>query len=124
MTCRHSPGDPNCTTQFPKGYSYYYSIEPLTPDSKKFEILEIIDDYSPYLILKIKYPNCNKCSYEGTKILVYVNVSLKDVIYWRDIDPHFSDKQDKRKEKAPSPIARFPASEEGIKHAKVFVQSL
>jgi hypothetical protein len=121
MTCHHKPGDRSCTTQYPD-YSNYES--PSTPDSKKFEIIEVIDSYLPYLILKVKYPNCNKCSYEGTKILVYENLSIKDLIYWREIDPHFSDSKSKDKTKAPSPVARFPASTIGMTHACRFIEML
>lgn len=71
MTCKHSDGDRSCTVRYPENRPVYTSqySEPLTPDSKKFEILEIIDDYLPYLILKVKYPNCSSCSYEVQKSL-------------------------------------------------------
>jgi hypothetical protein len=123
MTCRHAPGDHSCTTRYPI-YNNIVNTEPLTPDSKKFEILEVIDSYLPYLILKVKYPNCNKCSYEGTKILVYENLSIKDLIYWKEIDPHFSNSKSKDKTKSPSPIARFPASVIGMTHACRFIEML
>lgn len=60
----------------------------------------------------------------GTKVLVYDNLSIKDLIYWREIDPHFSDSKLKDKTKAPSPIARFPASAVGLNNARIFVESL
>ncbi len=127
MTCKHPAGyhDNDYQTSQDNSQDNYnsYSI-PETPDSKKYDIIEVIDSYLPYLILKIKYPNCKKCSYEGTKILVYENLTVKDLIYWREIDPHFSDSKIKDKTKAPSPIARFPASTIGLNNARIFVEAL
>jgi hypothetical protein len=62
----------------------------------------------------VRYPNCAACAYEGSKILVLLNRTLKDAIKWRRIDPHFRDpaKQAGPLE-APGPAARFPGSRDG-----------
>src|SRR5207253_294350 len=45
-----------------------------TPDADKFEILAM-ERVGKHVIFKVQYPNCIKCSYEGIKILVYLNVT-------------------------------------------------
>ena len=107
MTCRHGPGDRNCTTQFPRGYS---EPEPKTPDASNYSI-EDFERVGTHLVLKVKYPNCAKCSYEGNKVMVFLNVTELQVLRWKKIDPQFGGKRSDRE--APSPSARFPASPEG-----------
>lgn len=117
MTCRHPPEDPNCTHGAGFSVSDLYRerdrIRAETPDSTKFTILEF-KQVANHLILRVQYPNCRKCSYEGVKILVYLHTNATDVIFWKEIDPHFADPKVKReKHQAPSPNARFPANEQG-----------
>jgi hypothetical protein len=113
MTCRHSYGDPNCSS---------YKAPPPTPDASKFEVLDYQQKGS-HVVLKVKYPNCDKCSYEGTKVLVFLNVSALDVMKWRTIDPHFRSSKPYSQTEAPSPVARFPASEEGWEDALQYAES-
>lgn len=87
-----------------------------TPDSKNFHIIEV-EEYDPFLVLKVRYPNCKKCSYEGEKILV-IKAKLIDAIKWKSIDPHFVEppiegSSIKNPFSSPGPIARFPASPAG-----------
>lgn len=90
---------------------------PKTPDSEKYTIEEIHRE-GDHLVVKAQYPNCAKCSYEGVKIMVFLNVSESDAIKWKKIDPHFGDPTVKHlSTSAPSPAARFPASEEGWQDA-------
>ncbi len=138
MTCRHSDpiNNPDCTsyrtpeeqlTKIEKNREELMRKFKLssTPDNSKFEIMDTFfwsgEEY-PTAVLKVKYESCPDCSYEGIKILVYKNVTMKDMLKWRVIDPHFSDKQPKDHKHAPSPIARFPASDEGWEAALSFVQ--
>lgn len=124
MTCRHAPGDPSCGS-----YARESAAEDLraekrraerleaqllskTPDKEKFEIIDM-ERVGPHVVLKVLYPNCAKCSYEGNKVMVFLNVSEKDMIAWRVIDPHFRNPAVAVKREAPSPAARFPASKEG-----------
>lgn len=114
MTCRHSAGDPACSSNSRRYESQYE--EPKTPDKKLFEIEEC-EEIGGFMVLKILYPNCKKCSYEGNKIIVYGGVTMKDVLKWREIDPHFQSNTRIDPKQAPSPIARFPASDEGWMNA-------
>lgn len=118
MTCRHNKDDPNCSSN--KHYSgsrQSYAIN-ASPDPKDFNIIDALEQ-NGHLILKVKYPSCAKCAYEGTKILVYFGTTAIIALKWNTIDPHFSDKV-KVIGDAPSPSARFPASKQGWEDAKVF----
>lgn len=107
MVCRHAAGDPNCGSN-----QYRYSPpEPTTPDKKKYNIVDV-ERVGSHVVLKVLYPNCSKCSYEGNKVMVFLDVLEKDILKWREIDPHFRGPT-KIATEAPSPAARFPASPEG-----------
>ena len=127
MTCRHSANDPMCSSNQPRYITkekivYRDKLVPITPDADNYTIQQIHRE-GPHLIVKAKYPNCAKCSYEGTKIMVFLNVSEADVIKWKKIDPHFRDpKKSRNLTEAPGPAARFPASPEGWKDAIAYVQ--
>lgn len=118
MTCRHEKYDPSCS-------SYQSSLVTLaadyraqfvnTPDASQYEV-EDAKEVNGNLVMKVKYPNCAKCSYEGTKIMVFTGVKMKDALMWRTIDPHFRAGVPKAKE-APSPVARFPGSDKGWRDA-------
>lgn len=84
-----------------------------TPDPDRYHV-EDTEVVGAHLVLRVRYPNCAACAYEGVKTLVLLNRSLKDTIKWRRIDPHFRDpaKQTGPLE-APSPAARFPGSNDG-----------
>lgn len=123
MTCRHSKGDPSCTTQYPREYESAVSKTPKTPDSSDYEIVDSVR-VGLHLVLKVLYPNCKKCAYEGNKVMVFLNVSEADVLRWRKIDPHFRDPKASRTPKeAPPPAARFPASKEGWTDALFYANS-
>jgi hypothetical protein len=128
MTCRHAPGDPNCSSS-PQGRAreaaetarYYEKrleerqkeLDERTPDPDKFEVDEV-EQVGPHLVLRVKYPSCRKCAFEGKKVMVILNATLKDVIKWKRIDPHFRDPKKRSMDReAPTPCARFPATPEG-----------
>ena len=97
---------------------------PPTPDSERYQIIaaEVV---GPHMVLKVKYPSCEKCSYEGIKVMVYENVTPTNVILWSRIDPHFKDPNEKvAVHEAPAPSARFPASDEGWSRALAFAKTL
>lgn len=140
MICRHSNGDPSCTSGKAEleptdgrwlGYRervITQYVESQKPDSKNYDIQQM-ERVGPHLVLKVLYPSCSKCAYEGNKVMVFLNIGELDVIKWKEIDPHFRpdlieiDPMNKMKrivkdpKKAPSPAARFPASDEGWKDA-------
>ncbi len=110
MTCRHGPGDPNCSSYRPVATPVG---TPTTPDAEKYTV-ECVEPVGPHMVMMVKYPNCSRCSYEGNKVMVWLNVSLLDVVKWRKIDPHFVDPKTSRPPtEAPGPAARFPASDVG-----------
>lgn len=91
-----------------------------TPDSEKWTIIDYVR-VGNHLVTKILYPNCSKCSYEGHKVMVWLNVTEEQVVRWKIIDPHFRPAgRVIHPTEAPSPAARFPASPEGWKDALAF----
>lgn len=128
MTCRHAKGDPNCSSHPDNVRREAYresearraeleaeraSLTSKTPDAERYEIVDTVR-VGPHLVAKVLYPNCKKCSYEGNKVMVWLNVTEADALRWRRIDPHFRDPQAQRSTReAPGPAARFPASDDG-----------
>lgn len=124
MICRHGPDDPGCSSN-----RRYVALEPViqepkTPDKFKYEIVDACRVGS-HLVLKVLYPNCKKCSYEGNKVLVFLGVSEMQVLKWKEIDPHFRETHDylQLPSQAPSPAARFPASQQGWEDALAYAKS-
>lgn len=82
-----------------------------SPNPDDFKIIDY-EQVAQHLVLKVRYPGCKRCSYDGDKVMVFFNVTMKKALAWTRIDPHF--REDKREGlEAPSPAARFPASSEG-----------
>jgi len=120
MTCRHAPGDRSCTNQFPPPPE----PPPPTPDASQYEILDAAQ-VDRHLVLKVKYPNCARCAYEGVKVLVFYGMTPLDALIWKRINPHFRDPQIKpMRGEAPSPFARFPGSDNGWEEALWYAGSL
>jgi len=113
MTCRHGPDDTRCSS---------YKAPPPTPDASNFEVLNY-EQVGEHVVLKVQYPNCDKCAYEGTKVMVYLDVTTLEILKWRTIDPHFRAAKPFSSREAPSPSARFPASEEGWVDAIAYAES-
>lgn len=120
--CRHGKDDPNCSSNRDRYIAYEKpartsSLKPVeTPDASNFEVEDIVE-VGPHLVLKVRYPNCAKCSFEGNKVLVFLNVSAKDAIKWRTIDPHFRAPGAAGGKAAPGPRGRFPADPQGWQDA-------
>lgn len=131
LICRHSPGDPDCGKN---GGGYVREMSEATarenerlkkqvadmssPKTDEFDMVEV-EPVGEHLVVKARYPNCAKCAYEGNKVMVFLNASVKDALFWKLVDPHFRDPAPARRKKseAPSPAARFPASPEGWQDA-------
>jgi hypothetical protein len=143
VTCRHQAGDPNCSSHpdYTRSAAYFdeqraseslkadlvrrrrEELEASTPDPDKYAI-EDVTRVGHHLVLKVKYPSCTKCAFEGSKVMVFLNVSEMDALRWRRIDPHFRDpKTQPKPNEAPSPAARFPASKEGWADAVRYAES-
>jgi hypothetical protein len=131
MTCRHLWDDPACG-------SYKRNVERAraliakhegragdgtTPDKTSYAILEA-EVIESHLILKVRYPNCAKCAFEGLKILVFLNKTPLDALRWKVIDPHFRVRvENQPATEAPSPDARFPATDAGWADALQYAQT-
>ena len=136
MTCRHRPGDPTCSTGnhpdalFKKGQDLVTEGQnliaewgPATPDADKYQIIDAVE-VGTTLVVKAQYPSCDKCSYEGIKVMVFKNTSAINALKWSRIDPHFSDPSGNRDpDQAPTPCARFPASDEGWRDALTYARN-
>ncbi len=131
MTCRHSKNDLNCSNN-PKNREYLERVgaarelvnnPPTTPDKSNYYIEEM-ERFGNHIVLRVRYPNCRDCSFEGNKTMVFLNVTEKQIIHWKTIDPHFRDpKKAIMKTEAPSPAARFPGNSEGWKDACDYARS-
>lgn len=98
------------------------ATEPATPDADNYQIVDS-EQVGSTLCLKVKYPSCAKCSYEGTKVMVFLDTTTSDALKWTRIDPHFRDSKAARQPyEAPSPEARFPASDQGWGDALAYAQ--
>ena len=154
MTCRHRKGDPNCSST-PGGYPEQERQAARERDSRRSadakvaaaaaeaRVAELLsrtpnpDDYEivkhepvgPHMVLLVQYSSCEKCSFDSRKIMVFLDVAATDVMYWRRIDPHFSesDPADRRtapaRRSAPAPRARYPADDQGWDDAVGFARS-
>lgn len=121
MTCRHEPGDPNCSSH-PRHYSSYDHAPSKTPDASNYKIVAA-ERVGAHLVLKVKYPNCAACSFEGCKVMVFLNVTELQALVWRKIDPHFRGPAPAQPYEAPSPAARFPASTDGWRDALAYAST-
>lgn len=147
MTCRHAPGDPNCSSS-PEGQArerayakevaqrelarsqkelqkQIDALRAQTPDAENYQIEEV-HRAGPHLVLKVRYPSCAACAYEGVKVMVFLDVPEGAALRWRRIDPHFRawpEKMGQKVHEAPPPAARFPASEEGWRDALEYAHS-
>jgi hypothetical protein len=125
MTCKHGKNDPACGSHPSNRYrSPPAPPEPKTPDASRFDIEEL-EEVGPHLVVKVRYPNCSSCAYEGQKVLVFFNCTCKQAAMWRKLDPHFRDakKHVPSPKVAPPPDARFPASVDGWKNAIAFART-
>jgi hypothetical protein len=126
MTCKHKAGDRDCSSHpdHPDNPSNRRSLAepvrddaPATPDASKYNV-EDVEQVGAHLVMRVKYPNCRRCAYEGNKVMVFLNVTLKAAFKWHKIDPHFrAPNHVVAANEAPSPAARFPGSDEGWQDA-------
>lgn len=100
-----------------------WKSEPKTPDAEKYKVKEA-EQVGKHLVLKVLYPNCSSCAYEGNKVLVFLNTTALQAMRWEKIDPHFRAPMVGGKgTEAPSPAARFPANAEGWQDALNYARS-
>lgn len=87
-----------------------------SPTADQYEIKEVAT-VGRHLILRVRYASCSACAYEGDKVMVFLNTTAEMALKWKRIDPHFRAEEKIQIQSAPSPAARFPASEQGWKDA-------
>ena len=85
------------------------------PNPKNFKILRCRSE-GKFTIALIEYLDC--FNYEGKKILVFDNVSVKDIKELQEIDPHFC-----KSKRHKSPIARFVPTKKGWRYAISFCKN-
>ena len=85
-----------------------------SPNPDEYTVEEV-EQVGSHLVIKVRYPGCEKCDFDRCKIMVYLRVPVKDAMKWRRIDPHFRAVKagTALRHEAPSPVARFPGSSEG-----------
>ncbi len=131
MSCKHGRFNPLCSSYeaqiagVKRDYEKYVAPrEGVTPDSRNFSVVDV-KEVGPHLVLKVQYPNCRDCSFEGQKVMVFLNTTVVAAIKWRTIDPHFRGEAALADPTvAPSPCARFPATDLGWVHALDYARSL
>jgi hypothetical protein len=90
------------------------------PDNSQYHVLQA-EEVGEHLVMRVQYPSCPKCAYEGIKTLVFLHVTAVQALQWKVIDPHFRPEPSAPHE-APSPAARFPGSDEGWNEALRYTQ--
>lgn len=104
----------------------------LRADISSYEIIDV-EEIGNHLVLKVKYFHPDKrvqpgCTFEGVKVMVFKDVTMKDALMWRAIDPHFSEPGITKyslefgDKVSPSPVARFPGNDEGWEDAICFAK--
>lgn len=138
MVCRHEPGDPACSSS-PEGQARQARQDAAwarkkaeereadllarTPNPDVFEVTEL-EQVGAHLVVKVQYTSCTKCSFDAQKVMVFFDVKVKDVVFWKRIDPHFREPPTKDDPKvAPPPRARFPADDAGWQDALDYARS-
>ena len=140
--CRHSKGDPNCSSSAAYHERYQAQaqssrekdleaqldrlrkdLDAMSPKNDQYEFVDVAR-VGAHLVGKVKYLSCPKCSFEGVKIMVWLDVAEAMVLRWRIIDPHFRDKtKTGPTSHAPGPDARFPATDAGWADALAYAKS-
>jgi hypothetical protein len=94
----------------------YIKVPTSNPDPSNYKIIRYLEDIN-YLIVMVQYPDCT--NYEGKKILVYKNCTIKNLLKQKSIDPHFSENKEYY-----SPFARFEPTEKGWKLARKLITTI
>lgn len=87
-----------------------------SPEPSNYRIVKHLE-VGKNLIVFVNYKDVT--NYEGNKIMVYKNCTLKELKQQKYIDPHFSDNK-----KMLSPIARFEPTDIGWKLAETIINHI
>ena len=88
-------------------------VSPVDPNPARFKILKT-RQYSKKVVVLLEYPNCT--NFEGNKILVFEDTTIKEIVNMKEIDPHFHESS--------KLIARFRPTKVGWDMAKKFAKNL
>lgn len=96
-----------------------------SPDARDFEV-ESAQQVGLHLVMRVRYPSCADCAFEGSKVILFENCSVLDALKWRKIDPHFRERPATgwNTREAPSPSARFVPTKEGWAAALRYAEML
>jgi len=97
-------------------------------DIRSYTILDA-EQVGEHLVLKVQYMHPDgraqkNCTFEGVKVIVFLETNMKQALSWKKIDPHFREVDEKQDTfSAPPPAARFPGDGEGWTDALSFAES-
>ena len=88
-------------------------IQAMSVKAEQYDIMDVAR-VGKHLVMKVRYPSCTKCEFDGIKVMVFLDVGEMEAMRWRRIDPHFrKPEKTQHRIQAPSPAARFPGTDEG-----------
>lgn len=118
MTCRHDEDDPRCSKNQIAAERERLDAQVAALPGTQFEIADL-KRVGEHVVVRVRYPSCAGCSFEGVKVMVFLDVAEVDLMRWRRIDPHFHAEPAFPIDTAaaPSPAARFPPTDEGWQDA-------
>lgn len=121
MVCRCSSPEVHAQREIDRTREDYRALEKKlkevqnrsTIQSDVFQIMDVVE-VSGNLVLKVRYPSCRDCAFDGDKVLVFKSATAIKALKWIRIDPHFRNpKKELFDNEAPAPTARFPPTSEG-----------
>lgn len=96
------------------GYEYENKkVSKFDPDPRKF-VIKLHTQVNGNLAILVNYPNCN--NYEGNKIIVYKKTSYRQILKLKELDPHFTNKNNIK------PFARFEPTKDGWAKALILLE--
>ena len=101
---------------FSKSTDEGYEPKAGDPVPTNFKILQL-EEYASNVVAIIQYPDAT--SYEGVKVLVFLDTSPYKLRHYVSIDPHFSDVGGRL-----TPFARFEPTEKGLQAARHMAKNI
>ncbi len=97
-------------------YSDKPEVKAPAPNPLNFKVKNTIQ-VNCHLVAWIHYPDCN--NFEGDKVLLYLNLSEKELYAQKSLDPHFN-----KDRKVVSPFARFEPTFQGMEAGVILARYL
>jgi hypothetical protein len=92
------------------------ALKPGDPNPQNFEVINA-QQIGKNLLVEIRYHDCK--NYEGKKIILYLNTTLRELLSQDFIDPHFTDG-----DSVLSPFARLEPTDQGWEAGFMLAQQL